>query len=385
MRQVIEKGSFRVAVHAPLETGQATALDVLWLCAAGARNGSADAVDLAIVHRASKQEPKIPFEQGSWSGMSSERRYTLAQLRRVADGRAVRVARGEMDSILNLAAASPEVRERSRKLLSPLEMQGFVGVGVAVAENAGPWQFGGIVPVRVTQSHPSLKDAPADFRYVHVWDWQLRLLHWAWALLIVLLALSGLLIGEGWVLWYGDLTNGFAFGWIRLVHLTAGWLLASVLIMRAARSFWGSNRYQRFAALVPHSLRSMKDMLSTAKNYLMMRSWKNPNYIGHNPLQQWCYTGILLLLVGMTFTGFSMYAMYAPRNWFFHWFMWPNYLIGAANVRLIHTVGMWVIVLFIPAHIYLSILADNVDRGGAISSMISGGRWARKGAVFVDE
>jgi Ni/Fe-hydrogenase b-type cytochrome subunit len=132
-------------------------------------------------------------------------------------------------------------------------------------------------------------------------------------------------------------------------------------------------------------MRSLKDMANTAKNYLLMRSWRNTNYIGHNPLQQWCYTGILLLLVGMTLTGFSMYAMYAPRHWFFHWFMWPNYLIGNANVRLIHTVGMWIIALFVPAHIYLSILADNVDRGGAVSSMISGGRWARKGVEFVDE
>jgi len=290
-----------------------------------------------------------------------------------------------LESVLTLTGASAERRQRIRKSLASLESEGFVGVGVAVAENTGPWRFVGAVPVRLTRARPSVQNSPADFRYVHVWDWQLRVLHWIWVLLIVALAVTGLFISEGWLLWYGDLANGFAFGWIRLVHYTAGWLLAVVLIMRAARSFFGSNRYQRWSALVPLSFQSLKDTVKTARNYLLMRSWKNPRYVGHNPLQQWTYTAILLTLVCMVITGFSIYAMYAPHHWFFRWFMWPNHLIGNPNVRLIHTIGMWLLLLFVPAHIYLSILADNVDREGAITSIISGGRWVRKGVHFVDE
>jgi len=385
MTDMVEKGSYCVAIHEPVDAEQAKPQEVLALCAAAARNGSGDPVDLAIVHSASSRGGSIPFEQGSWSGPSPERRYSLAQLRRVTDGREIRVARGDLESILTLTAASGERRERIHKSLAGLENEGFVGVGVAVAENGGAWRLGGVVPVRLTRARPSLKNAPADFRYVHVWDWQLRVLHWLWVLLIVALAVTGLMIGEGWLLWYGDLANGFAFGWIRLVHYVAGWLLAVVLLLRAARCFFGSNRYQRWSALVPLSLRSLKDTVITAKDYLLMRSWRNPRYIGHNPLQQWTYTAILLLLVGMVVTGFSMYAMYEPRHWFFRWFMWLNHLIGSPNVRLIHTIGMWLLLLFLPAHIYLSILADNVDREGAITSIISGGRWVRKGVHFEDE
>jgi len=87
----------------------------------------------------------------------------------------------------------------------------------------------------------------------------------------------------------------------------------------------------------------------------------------------------------MVLTGFSIYAMYEPRHWFFRRFMWLNDWIGNANVRLLHVIGMWILLIFIPLHIYLSILADNVDREGSISSMISGGRWIRKGVHFVDE
>lgn len=77
--------------------------------------------------------------------------------------------------------------------------------------------------------------------------------------------------------------------------------------------------------------------------------------------------------------------MYEPRHWFFRWFMFLNYWIGNANVRLLHTLGMWIILLFVPAHIYLSVLSGNVDREGTISSMISGGRWLRRGVHFRDE
>lgn len=102
-------------------------------------------------------------------------------------------------------------------------------------------------------------------------------------------------------------------------------------------------------------------------------------------MQQWAYTGILVAFVLMAVTGFSIFAMYEPRHWFFRWFMFLNYWIGNANVRLLHTIGMWVILVFIPTHIYLSVLSGNVDREGTISSMISGGRWLRRGVRFEDE
>jgi Ni/Fe-hydrogenase b-type cytochrome subunit len=385
MTDGIEKGSYHVTIQDAMDTEQFKPEEVLSFCAAGARNGSGDALDLALVYGASSGGQTVPFEQGSWSGASPERRYSLAQLRRVTDGREFRVARGDLDSILALTATPSERRARSHQLLAPLQSEGFVGVGVAVAENAGAWRFAGIVPVRVTRARPSLKNSPADFSYVHVWDWQLRILHWLWVLLILALAASGLCISEGWFLWYGDRANGFAFGWIRLVHCVAGWLLAVVFVLRAARCYFGSNRYQRWSALVPLSFQSLKDTVLTAKNYLLMRSWNSPRYIGHNPLQQWTYTALYLLLVGMVVTGFAIYAVYEPQHWFFRWFMWPNHLIGNTRVRLLHTTGMWVLLVFLPAHIYLSILADNVDREGAISSMIGGGRWVRKGVRFVDE
>jgi hypothetical protein len=35
-------------------------------------------------------------------------------------------------------------------------------------------------------------------------------------------------------------------------------------------------------------------------------------------------------------------------------------------------------------HVYLSVRADSTERSGAISAMVSGGRWVRRGAKFED-
>jgi Ni,Fe-hydrogenase I cytochrome b subunit len=64
--------------------------------------------------------------------------------------------------------------------------------------------------------------------------------------------------------------------------------------------------------------------------------------------------------------------------------MAEHMVCGADTVRTAHYIGMWLFLIFIPAHVYLSARSDTVDRGGAISSMINGGVWVRKNAPVVD-
>ena len=135
----------------------------------------------------------------------------------------------------------------------------------------------------------------------------------------------------------------------------------------------------------PVSRQEWKDLYATAVDYLFARSYDGPRYIGHNPLQQWTYTGVYVLFTTMVVTGLALYALYEPRHWFYRWFMPLNDLIGIPYVRLVHLIGMWCFIIFAMIHVYLSILSGNVDRDGTISSMFSGGRWLRKGVKFRDE
>ncbi len=224
-----------------------------------------------------------------------------------------------------------------------------------------------------------------QFRYVHLWDWPLRVLHWLWVLCIIGLSLTGICIIEGWILMTGPQSGGFLFGGIRFIHYALGWAFIVIMMLRFICFFTASNKYQRFSSLFPVSKNRIKDLLSIARHYAMARSDEGPRYLGHNPLQQWSYTAVYALFLLMIVSGLCLYALYAPTHWFYGLFMPLNELIGIPNMRLIHAFGMWAVIIFAICHVYLSILADNEDRDGTVSSMFSGGRWARKGAKFNDE
>ena len=53
-------------------------------------------------------------------------------------------------------------------------------------------------------------------------------------------------------------------------------------------------------------------------------------------------------------------------------------------VRFVHHVLTWVILIFVPIHVYLSLRADFTDRPGTISSIISGYRLVRDDVHYED-
>ena len=259
---------------------------------------------------------------------------------------------------------------------------------LAVAAQAydGPWELLGYVPVRAW-SQPGKRRGRA-FDYHLVWDLWLRLCHWGWVAAIVVLTVTGYVIANpGWIPTHeSQLTEvGFFMGYVRYVHLLAAVFLTCVLVVRVWNLSTSKIPYDRWRALVPfRSRRQAKNIWRTAQAYLFIRPGTAPEYFGHNPLQQLTYTlmyGIFLLQVA---TGLALWGLYQSHGWFFGVFQWLNTVMGTQQVRLLHYVMMWIIILFVPLHMYLSIRADSVDRSGAISSMVSGGRWVRRGAHFED-
>jgi len=173
-------------------------------------------------------------------------------------------------------------------------------------------------------------------------------------------------------------------GWMRFVHFAA----AAVLVMTAiVRGYWlvAGNKFERFAALFPVRPRDWVNMWRQVKFYLMIRPEKAPHYLGHNPLQQLSYTGIYAVAVAMVLTGFAMYGQSNPSGFFYHAFNWVGIVFGGMPVvRFIHHVLTWIILTFVPIHVYLAIRADLLERTGTISSIISGGRFVPREEQFVD-
>ena len=223
------------------------------------------------------------------------------------------------------------------------------------------------------------------YRWVYIWQWPIRAMHWLAALAIVALVITGFYIGRPYFMTGGEASDHFVMGTMRFVHFAAAGLLVATGIVRVYWLFAG-NKWERLPALFPVRPRDWRNLFEQVKQYLMLRSARAPHYLGHNPLQQLAYTGVYLVVAVMVVTGFSLYGLYHPGGFFYNWFAWLGPLLGGAQgVRFIHHVLTWVILIFIPIHIYLGIRADVTEREGAISSIINGGRFVRDDIDYVDE
>lgn len=219
---------------------------------------------------------------------------------------------------------------------------------------------------------------------MYLWERPLRFMHWVAALCIVALAVTGLFIGRPYFMPSGDPQSAYLMGWVRFIHFLAAALLVMTAIVRFYWLFMG-NRFERWAALFPVRSRDLKNLFGMIKFYLMIKPERAPRYLGHNPLQQFAYTGIYAAAAVAVVTGFAMYGQSDPHGLFYAAFNWVNTLFGGEQiVRFIHHVLTWVFLIFIPIHVYLAIRADAIERTGSISSIISGGRFVPKHEEWAD-
>jgi Ni/Fe-hydrogenase b-type cytochrome subunit len=223
------------------------------------------------------------------------------------------------------------------------------------------------------------------FTWVYLWGWPIRAMHWVAAICIVVLVLTGLFIGRPYFIPAGDNPDPFLMGWIRAIHFGA----AAVLVMTAiVRIYWlfAGNRYERFAALFPVRRRDWVNMGKQVKYYMMIQPEKAPRYLGHNPLQQLSYTAIYLVAFVMVVTGFTLYGQSNPGGIWYNLTNWLVPIVGGLQlVRWIHHVFTWVFLIFIPLHVYLAVRADFMERGGVVSSIVTGGRFVPPEHPFEDE
>ena len=251
-------------------------------------------------------------------------------------------------------------------------------------------------PMSTTHEHrPPVKLGPFDFvrrvpppsgdyEWVYLWERPLRFMHWVAGICIVLLVVTGLYIGKPYFMTSGEASSHYLMGWVRFVHFASAALLVMTGIVRVYWLFMG-NRFERFSALVPVRGRDFRNLVQMVKFYLLIRPEKAPKYLGHNPLQQVSYTFVYAMVVVMAFTGFAMYGQSNPGGFIYNTFNWVNMLFGGAPiVRFVHHVTTWLIITFIPIHVYLAVRADHWERTGTISSIVSGGRFVPVGEEFVD-
>jgi Ni/Fe-hydrogenase b-type cytochrome subunit len=235
-------------------------------------------------------------------------------------------------------------------------------------------------------THDRAASQEPGYRWVYLWHWPIRAMHWVAAVSIAVLVVTGFYIGKPYFAPRpGETVDFFVMGSMRFLHfLAAGALVATAIV----RVYWlfGGNRYERFGALFPFSRESLRNLLLTIRRYATMRWDVGPHFLGHNPLQQLSYTFLYLVILAQVVTGFALYGLSDPEGPFYR-VIGVNaalFLGGVPYIRFLHHVLTWAVLIFIPLHIYFALRADFTDRSGSISSIVSGGRWVRDDVHYED-
>jgi Ni/Fe-hydrogenase 1 B-type cytochrome subunit len=237
--------------------------------------------------------------------------------------------------------------------------------------------------VNATAARPQ---TPAvEYRWVYLWHWPIRAMHWLAAACIVVLVVTGLYIGKPYFMTSGEASSHYLMGWFRLTHFIAAGVLVATAIVRVYWLFMGE-KFERWTALFPVRPRDWVNLWKTVKKYLMIHPERGPHYLGHNPLQQFSYTFIYLVAGIQVLTGFTLFGQANPEGFLYTAFHWVIPLLGGLQiVRFVHHVMTWIFVIFVPIHVYLALRSDVMDREGTMSSIFSGGRFVRADEHYVDE
>jgi Ni/Fe-hydrogenase 1 B-type cytochrome subunit len=225
----------------------------------------------------------------------------------------------------------------------------------------------------------------AEYKQVYLWHWPIRAMHWIAAACVVTLIVTGFYIGGPYFMTSGSASEHFLMGRVRFVHFTAAGVLVATAILRFYWLFAG-NKFERWKALFPVSGKDWVNLWKVVRAYMFVKADQAPHYMGHNPIQQFAYTGVYALATIQVLTGFYLYSLSDPGGLFFTWFGWVGSLLGGAQVaRFVHHVMTWFWLIFLPVHVYLTIRADVLHKESRVSSIISGERYVRADVEFVDD
>ena len=216
-------------------------------------------------------------------------------------------------------------------------------------------------------------DVSAGTHPIYVWEAPVRVWHWAMAIAMAVMIVTGFLIGAPLTANIGDTWSTYDFGYVRLAHFVAGIVFTGLFVYRL---YWAAvgNRYARMIFLPPlWSLKWWKGVFAQVAYSLFMKKTA-PEYAGHNQAQLAMYAMFVLGSFLIIITGLALYAQ--AWGWDTGWmtyFGWVFTLFGDAQaVRTVHHALMYVFILFSIAHIYMSFREDVMGGATTLSSMSTG-------------
>lgn len=207
---------------------------------------------------------------------------------------------------------------------------------------------------------------------IYVWQIPIRFFHWLNALCIVILCITGVIIGNPPAIMTESNANEiYWFGTVRFIHFVTAFVFVCNYAMRV---YWGfaGNRFARWQNFVELKKSDWVEIFRIVRGEIFLQKTRPFNNIGHNRLAAFTYTGLFVLFLIQVITGFGIYSRMSEA-YFPQLFGWVLPLIGGTSTaRMIHHFLMWLFIIFAMIHIYLVWYTDYVDHRSETSAMIGG-------------
>ncbi len=207
------------------------------------------------------------------------------------------------------------------------------------------------------------------------WGVLFRLFHWAFAISIGVLMVTGLYIHWPWSNSVLEGSRSFIMANMRYIHFIAGFVFIGAVCIRAFLWFFG-NKQEKLWDSAPITPRNIKNLFCTLKYYLYLTD-KHEARLGHNALAGTIY--IITIFLGALQALSGLYMLY-PESLTFQG-LGLSILGTQQQARFIHYLIMWYFFIFIFIHLYILIWNDIKDPEGLISSIFTGRKFFPKGEI----
>ncbi len=212
-----------------------------------------------------------------------------------------------------------------------------------------------------------------EIKPVKEWSAAIMINHWAMAISVIVLIVTGFYIATPFTIYAGETVNKFFMGNMRYVHIISGILLMFIFIWRAYLAFFSKFHadWKDFFAWT-----DFECTWDQIKFYLLIKKDPPKHCHLYGPMQSIAYSGLFIMIFLIVITGLILMGAgyHAGFTAFCYKILKPveNMLGGLAMVRFVHHILTWLFILFIIVHVYMAFWYDAVLKEGTVSSMISG-------------
>jgi Ni/Fe-hydrogenase 1 B-type cytochrome subunit len=216
-----------------------------------------------------------------------------------------------------------------------------------------------------------------SYRRLYVWEFPVRIYHWINASCVLVLMVTGFLIGRPLAISYAhEAYQQYWFGTLRFVHFVTAFVFFFNFMFR---TYWGfvGNRYARWSNFIPHKVSHFREIGDVLRVDILQSSPKRLISIGHNALAGFTYFLSFLVFLFQSLTGFALYSSMSssPLPRLFAWIV--PVMGGDFAVRQWHHMALWFFVIFALVHVYLVFYHDYVEGRGTTSSMVGGWKFEK--------